>query len=62
MLSQLLGKLFANNPLTFFPSVGLAIFMTVFVVVTVSVLRRRADTYREIESLPLASEEVRHER
>lgn len=62
MLSQMLGKLFANNPLTLFPSVGLAIFMAVFVAVTINVLRSRAAAYQAIERLPLDEEEVRHER
>jgi len=62
MLSQMFRQLFSDNPLTAFPSVGLAIFMTVFAAVTVNVLRRRASSYDEVAKLPLADEEVRHER
>lgn len=62
MLSQMFRQLFQDNPLTAFPSVGLAIFMTVFALVTVSVLRRRAAAYDDLAKLPLADEEVRHDR
>lgn len=61
MLGQMFRQLFSGNPLTAFPSVGLAIFMTVFVVITVQVLRRRASSYDDLAQLPLADEEVRHE-
>jgi len=64
MLSQMFAKLFSGNPLTMFPSVGLAIFMSVFVVVTVNVLRRKAAAYDEIARLPLDDDddEVHHGR
>lgn len=59
MLSQMFRQLFADNPLTVFPSAGLAVFMVVFALVTVGVLRRRAATYDALAGLPLADEEVR---
>jgi cbb3-type cytochrome oxidase subunit 3 len=62
MLSQMVAKLFAGNPLTMFPSVGLAIFMGVFISVTVSVMRRKAAAYEEIARLPLDDDEVNHGR
>lgn len=62
MLSQMFRQLFADNPLTAFPSVGLAVFMVVFALVTVSVLRRRAASYDALADLPLDDEEVRDER
>jgi hypothetical protein len=62
MLSQMFRQLFAGNPLTAFPSVGLAIFMIVFALVTVNVLRQRAAAYDDLAKLPLADEEVRHDR
>lgn len=61
MLSQMFRQLFFDNPLTAFPSVGLAIFMTVFVVVTIGVMRRRASSYDDLARMPLAEEEVRHD-
>lgn len=63
MLSQMFGKLFAENPLTLFPTIGLTIFMAVFFAVTVNTLRRRAAAYDDLARLPLENdEEVRHER
>ncbi len=63
MLSQMFAKLFAGNPLTMFPSVGVVIFMGVFLAVTVSVLRRKAAAYEEIARLPLDDDdEVNHGR
>lgn len=62
MLSQMFRQLFFDNPLTAFPALGLALFMTVFVVVTINVMRRRASSYDDLARLPLAEEEVRHER
>jgi hypothetical protein len=62
MLSQMVRQMFTGNPLTVFPTIGLAIFMTVFAVVTIGVLRRRADSFDDLARLPLDDEEVRDER
>ncbi|MFT3765725.1 MAG: hypothetical protein QM820_09440 [Minicystis sp.] len=62
MLSQMFRQLFDGNPLTMLPTVGLWLFMAVFFCVSVSVLRRRASSYDDLARLPLADEEVRHER
>lgn len=62
MLSQMLRQLFTDNPLTAFPQVGLAIFLAVFVGVTINVMRRKASSYDDLARLPLADEEVHHER
>ncbi len=63
MLSHMVAKLFADSPLTMLSTVAMAIFMGVFLAVTVSVLRRRASAYDEIARLPLADdEEVHHDR
>jgi cbb3-type cytochrome oxidase subunit 3 len=62
MLSQMARQLFTDNPVTMLPSIGLWIFMIVFAVVTISVLRRRASSFDEVARLPLDDEEVRHER
>lgn len=62
MLSQMMRQMFSGNPLTMFPMIGLGIFMTIFAIVTISVLRRRADSFDDLARLPLDDEEVRHER
>lgn len=62
MLGQMFRQMFAGDPLTMLPSIGLAIFMTVFAGVTIAVLRRKAASFDEVSRLPLDDEEVRHER
>jgi hypothetical protein len=57
MLSQMIAKMFADNPLTIFPTVGLALFMGVFVVVSINTMRRRASSYDELARLPLENDE-----
>ena len=62
MLSQMFRQMFADNPLTMFPTVGLGIFLIVFTGVAINVMRRRPETFDDVARLPLDDEEVRHER
>lgn len=62
MLSQMVRQMFTDNPITALPTLGLAIFMTVFAVVTITVLRRKSTSFDDVARLPLDDEEVRHER
>jgi hypothetical protein len=63
MLSQMVRQMFTGNPLVVLPTIGLAIFMTVFTIVTIRVLRRRGDSYDDVARLPLDDDqEVRHGR
>lgn len=54
------GQLLAHSPLLAFPLAGLAIFLTVFSVVVVRVVRRGAGAYTDEAALPLADDEVGH--
>ena len=58
MLSQMFRQLFEGNPLTTLPTVALAIFLSVFVVVSVRVLARKAVTFDDLAKLPLDDGEV----
>lgn len=56
----MLSKLLAQSPLLGLPLVGLVIFMSLFVVVVLRVMRRSGDEVRELAALPLSDDEVSH--
>jgi cbb3-type cytochrome oxidase subunit 3 len=60
MLSQLAADYFARSPVLAFPIVALALFMVVFVAVSVRALCRQRAELDQLAALPLAdSQEVK---
>ena len=61
MLSQLAADYFARSPVLAYPIAALALFMTVFIVVSVRAFRSRRSELDEMAALPLQdSKEVEH--
>ncbi len=58
MLSQFSADYFARSPVIVFPIVALAIFMVVFIAVTVRALRSNKDEVDHLAALPLSDSEV----
>ena len=58
MLRQLSADYFARSPLLIYPVLALAIFMAVFLLVSVRALRARREEIDRMASLPLSDSEV----
>lgn len=58
MLRQLSADYFARSPLLAYPVIALAIFLVVFVVVSVRALRSRREEVERMAALPLTDSEV----
>ena len=56
MLRQLSADYFARSPLLAYPVIALAIFLVVFVVVSVRALRSRREDVERMAALPLLSD------
>jgi hypothetical protein len=58
MLGQFSADYFARSPLLAYPVIALAIFLVVFVVVSVRALRSRPEEVERMAALPLSDSEV----
>lgn len=58
MLRQLSAEYFAHSPLLVYPVFALAIFLVVFVAVSVHALRSRREDVERMAALPLSDSEV----
>ena len=60
MLRQLSADYFARSPMLEYPVIALAIFLVVFIVVSVRALRSRREDVERMAALPLSDSEVSH--
>ena len=58
MLRQLSADYFARSPVLAYPVLALAIFLIVFIVVSVRALRSRREDVERMAALPLSDAEV----
>jgi cbb3-type cytochrome oxidase subunit 3 len=56
MLSQMAKSFFADSPLLAYPLIAMALFMTVFVVITWRTMRRDPHDYDALAQLPLGDD------